>query len=215
MRIRVLIADDHAVVAEGLRHVIAEQPDLTVVDTVEEGRQAVQRVIDLVPDVVVMDIAMPGMNGIEATRAIHDRSPRTRVIILSMHSDPEYVHRALQAGASAFVMKRNAARELVEAIRSVHAGRHYFSSQIADSVIVRQLGTGAPPDPLAVLSGREREVLQLLAEGKGVVEIAELLHLSPKTIETYRAHLYEKLDLHDLPGLVRFAIRHGVIPLGQ
>jgi len=212
MRIRVLIADDHAIVTEGLRHVIAEQSDLTVVDTVEDGRAALQRVIDLVPDVVVMDIAMPGMNGIEATRAIRERSPRTRVIVLSMHSNPEYVYRALRAGASGFIVKRSAARELVEAIRSVHAGRGHFSS-----VIRRKLarGAGAPPDPLAVLSGREREVLQLLAEGKGVAEIAELLHLSPKTIETHRAHLYEKLDIHDLPGLVRFAIQHGVIPLGQ
>src|SRR6185295_3359979 len=168
MRIRVLIADDHAIVAEGLRHVIAEQPDLTVVATVEDGRAALQRVIDLVPDVVVMDIAMPGMNGIEATRAIRDRSPRTRVIVLSMHSNPEYVYRALRAGASGFIVKRSAARELVEAIRSVHAGRGHFSS-----VIRRKLarGAGAPPDPLAVLSAREREVLQLLAEGKSVADI--------------------------------------------
>jgi DNA-binding NarL/FixJ family response regulator len=212
MQIRVLIADDHAVVAEGLRHVVAAESDLTVVASAEDGRAALQCATELKPDVVVMDIAMPGMNGIEATRAIRDRIPGTRVIILSMHSNPEYVYRALQAGASAFIVKRSAVRELVEAIRSVHAGRHYFSPQIADSLIGRKLGSGAP-DPLRVLSGREREVLQLLAEGKGVGEIAEALHLSPKTIETYRAHLYEKLDIHDLPGLVRFAILHGVTTL--
>jgi DNA-binding NarL/FixJ family response regulator len=213
MRIRVLIADDHAVVAEGLQHVVSAHADLTVVGNVEDGRAALQCATELRPDVVIMDIAMPGMNGLEATRAIRDRIPDTRVIILSMHSNPEYVYRALRAGASAFVVKRSAARELVEAIRTVHAGRHYFSPQIAESVFGRKFGSGARPDPLRALSGREREVLQLLAEGRGVGEIAEALHLSPKTIETHRAHLYEKLDIHDLPGLVRFAIRHGVSTL--
>jgi DNA-binding NarL/FixJ family response regulator len=213
MRIRVLIVDDHGVVAQGLEHLVAMQSDFTVVGSAQDGRIAVERAHELEPDVVVMDIAMPGMNGIEATRAIHDRNPATRVIILSMHSNPEYVYRALQAGASAFVVKRSAARELVEAIRSVHAGRHYFSPQIAEGAIGRHIGRDAPQDPLRILSAREREVLLLLAEGKGVADIAETLHLSRKTIETHRAHLYQKLDIHDLPGLVRFAIRHGVTAL--
>ena len=210
MPIRVLIVDDHAVVAEGLKHVVAAQPDFSVVGSADDGRAAVQRTRELEPDVVVMDMAMPGMNGIEATAAIHDLDPGTRVIILSMHSNPEYVHRALQAGASAFVVKRSAARELVDAIRAVHAGGRYFSAQLAESVIGRYVGRDAPQDPLQVLSAREREVLQLLAEGKAIADIADTLHLSPKTIETHRAHLYKKLDIHDLPGLVRFAIRHGV-----
>ena len=211
MQIRVLIADDHAMVAEGLEHVVAAQPGLIVVGSVQDGRAAVERTHELEPDVVVMDIAMPGMNGIEATRAIRDRRPETRVVILSMHSTLEYVYRALQAGASAFIIKRGAARELVDAIRAVHAGRHYFSARIAKGV--KFSDSDAPQDALRNLSAREREVLQLLAEGKGVADIAETLHLSPKTIETYRAHLYQKLDIHDLPGLVRFAIRHGVTPL--
>jgi DNA-binding NarL/FixJ family response regulator len=213
MRIRILIADDHAVVAEGLEHVVASQSDFSVVGSAQDGRAAVKRARDLEPDVVVMDIAMPGMNGIEATRAIRDGNPDTRVIILSMHANPEYVSRALHAGASAFVVKRCAARELVDAIRAVHAGRHYFSAQISDGAIGRYVGRGAPQDPLRILSAREREVLQLLAEGKAVADIADTLHLSPKTIETHRAHLYQKLDIHDLPGLVRFAIRHGVTAL--
>ena len=213
MQVRILIADDHAVVAEGLAHVVAAQSDFTVVGSVQDGRAAVERAHELEPDVVVMDIAMPGMNGIEATHAIHDRNPATRVIILSMHSNPEYVYRALHAGASAFVVKRGAARELVDAIRAVQAGRHYFSAQIAEGAIARHFDRDAPQDPLRILSAREREVLQLLAEGKGVGDIADLLHLSRKTIETHRAHLYQKLDIHDLPGLVRFAIRHGVTPL--
>jgi DNA-binding NarL/FixJ family response regulator len=209
MQVRVLIADDHEVVAEGLKHVVAAQSDFTVVGSVQDGRTAVQRTHELEPDIVVMDIAMPGMNGIEATRAIHDRNPGTRVIILSMHSNQEYVYRALRAGASAFIVKRSAARELVDAIHAVHAGRHYFSPHIAN----RYAGRNAPQDPLHKLSAREREVLQLLAEGKSVADIADALHLSPKTIETYRAHLYQKLDLQDLPSLVRFAIKHGVTSL--
>lgn len=213
MRIRVLIADDHAIVVEGLQHVVATQSDFEVVGSAEDGRIAVERAHELEPDIVVMDMAMPGMNGIEATRAIHDWNPGVRVIMLSMYSKMEYVYRALQAGASGFIVKRSAARELVEAIRAVHAGRHYFSAQIADSVIGGYVGRDAPEDPLRILSAREREVLQLLAEGKGVADIAETLHLSRKTIETHRAHLYQKLDIHDLPGLVRFAIQHGVTPL--
>jgi len=213
MRIRVLIADDHAMVAEGLEHVVAAQSDFSCIGSAQDGRTAVERARELEPDVVVMDIAMPGMNGIEATRAIHDRSPGTRVIILSMHADREYVYRALHAGAAAFVVKRSAARELVDAIRAVYAGRSYFSAQIAEFAIGRHVGRGNPPDLLRILSAREREVLQLLAEGNGVADIAEALHLSRKTIETHRAHLYQKLDIQDLPGLVRFAIRHGVTTL--
>ena len=213
MSVRILIADDHAVVAEGLQHVVAADPAFEVVGRAGDGREAVSRAIELEPDIVVMDMAMPEMNGIEATRAIHDRIPRTRVIMLSMYSNPEYVYRALQAGASGFIVKRSAARELVDAIRAVHAGRHYFSAQIAESVIGRYVGTPAPADPLCLLSAREREVLQLLAESKSVAAIAGILHVSPKTVETYRARLYEKLDIHDLPGLVRFAIQHGVTSL--
>ncbi|TAK42467.1 MAG: response regulator transcription factor [Betaproteobacteria bacterium] len=213
MPVRILIADDHAVVAEGLQHVVAADSAFEVVGRAGDGREAVLRAIELEPDIVVMDMAMPEMNGIEATRAIHDRIPRTRVIMLSMYSNPEYVYRALQAGASGFVVKRSAARELVDAIRAVHAGRHYFSAQIAESVIGRYVGTRAPGDPLRLLSAREREVLQLLAESKSVADIAGILHVSPKTVETYRARLYEKLGLHDLPGLVRFAIQHGVTSL--
>lgn len=213
MRVRVLIADDHAIVAEGLKHVVCAEPDFEVVGSAEDGRIAIERAHDLEPDIVVMDMAMPGMNGIEATRAIREWNPRVRVIMLSMYSKMEYVYRALKAGASGFIVKRCAARELVDAIRAVHAGRHYFSAQVAESVISRYLGKDAPEDPLRMLSAREREVLQLLAEGRAVGEIADALHLSPKTIETYRAHLYQKLDIHDLPGLVRFAIRHGVTAL--
>ena len=213
MRIRILIADDHGVVAEGLQYLVAANADFEVVGRVADGRDAVRRALELEPDIVVMDMAMPLMNGIEATRVIHDRIPGTRVIMLSMYSNPEYVYRALEAGASGFVVKRSAARELVNAIRAVHAGRRYLGTQVAEDVIERFIGKGVPKDPLSLLSSRERQVLQLLAEGKSVAEIAGILSLSPKTVETYRWRMFEKLDIHDLPSLVRFAIQHGVTQL--
>ena len=213
MRIRILIADDHGVVAEGLQYLVAANADFEVVGRVADGRDAVRRALELEPDIVVMDMAMPLMNGIEATRVIHDRIPGTRVIMLSMYSNPEYVYRALEAGASGFVVKRSAARELVNAIRAVHAGRRYLGTQVAEDVIERFIGKGVPKDPLGLLSARERQVLQLLAEGKSVAEIAGILSLSPKTVETYRWRMFEKLDIHDLPSLVRFAIQHGVTQL--
>jgi DNA-binding NarL/FixJ family response regulator len=213
MRIRILIADDHGIVAEGLQYLVAANSDFEVVGQVADGREAVRRALELEPDIVVMDMAMPLMNGIEATRVIHDRIPGTRVIMLSMYSNPEYVYRALEAGASGFVVKRSAARELVNAIRAVHAGRRYLGTQVAEDVIERFIGKGVPRDPLSLLSSRERQVLQLLAEGKSVAEIAGVLSLSPKTVETYRWRMFEKLDIHDLPSLVRFAIQHGVTQL--
>lgn len=213
MRIRILIADDHGVVAEGLQYLVAANSDFEVVGQVADGREAVRRALELEPDIVVMDMAMPLMNGIEATRLIHDRIPGTRVIMLSMYSNPEYVYRALAAGASGFVVKRSAARELVNAIRVVHSGRRYLGAQVAEDVIERFIEEGAPKDPLSLLSSRERQVLQLLAEGKPVAEIAGILSISPKTVETYRWRMFEKLDIHDLPTLVRFAIQHGVTPL--
>lgn len=213
MRIRILIADDHGVVAEGLQYLVAANSDFEVVGRVADGREAVRHALELEPDIVVMDMAMPLMNGIEATRVIHDRIPGTRVIMLSMYSNPEYVYRALEAGASGFVVKRSAARELVNAIRAVHAGRRYLGAQVAEDVIERFIEKGAPKDPLGLLSARERQVLQLLAEGKAVAEIAGILSVSPKTVETYRWRMFEKLDIHDLPTLVRFAIQHGVTPL--
>mgnify|MGYP001608390847 FL=1 len=213
MRIRILIADDHAIVAEGLEYVIAAHSDFEGGGRAADGREALQRALELEPDIVVMDMAMPGMNGIEATRAIHDRIPGARVIMLSMYTNPEYVYRALEAGASGFIVKRSAAREVVDAIRAVHAGRHFFNAQIAESVIDRYVGKTAPKDPLETLSARERQVLQLLAEGKSAADIAAVLDISPRTVETYRARMFEKLDIHDLPSLVRFAIQHGVTPL--
>jgi len=209
--IRILIADDHEVVAEGLKQLIEAQADMQVVAIVGDGREAVRQVGELDPDVVIMDLSMPELNGADATRVILEQGAGRKVIVLSMYADHEYVRRALKAGALGYVVKRSAAKDVVEAVRSVHAGERYISPMVADAV-----STDAPAgkeDRLARLSTREREVLQLLAEGRTGTEIAQRLSLSPKTVETYRARLVEKLGIRDVAGLVRFAIQRGIISL--
>ena len=210
MTIRVLIADDHGVVAEGLRHLVEAQDDMEVVAVVGDGREAVRMAGEAGPDIVLMDLSMPELNGADATCAIVQRDPRCRVIVLSMYAEREYVRRALKAGAIGYVVKRSAAKEVVDAIRSAHAGERYLSPRVAD-VLLDDPGERA--DPLGKLSAREREVLQLIAEGRTGAEIAERLALSQKTVETYRARLIEKLGIRDVPGLVRFAIQSGLVPL--
>ena len=209
--IRILIADDHGVVAEGLKSLVEAQTDMEVVGVVGDGREAVRMARDAQPDVIVMDLSMPELNGADATRAILQRDPKCRVIVLSMYAEREYVRRALKAGAAGYVVKRSAAKELVDAIRAVHAGQRYLSPRVADVVIDDY--TEERDDPLARLSAREREVLQLLAEGRTGAEIAQRLSLSQKTVETYRARLVEKLGIRDVAGLVRFAIQRGLVSL--
>ncbi len=211
MNIRVLIVDDHAVVAEGLRFVVDAQGDIEVVACVEDGREAVEMAVKTDPDVVLMDHAMPGLNGAEATYLIRERCPRTRVIMLSMYSNHVHVMRALQAGAMGYVVKKSAAKEVVEAIRVVHRGGRYLSKELLN-VVLEQVSLGAP-NPLGRLSSRERQVLQMLAEGNSTVQIAEQLSLSHKTVETYRARLMEKLEIRDFASLVKFAIQYGVTSL--
>ena len=212
MPIKILIADDHGVVAEGLKHLVEAQSDMEVVACVADGREAVQLARDAQPDVVLMDLSMPELNGADATRAILQRDPKCRVIVLSMYSQREYVRRALKAGAVGYVVKRSAAKEVVEAIRTVHAGQRYLSPRVAD-VVLEDYTDDKQDDPLSRLSGREREVLQLLAEGRTGAEIAQRLSLSQKTVETYRARLVEKLGIRDVAGLVRFAIQKGLVSL--
>jgi DNA-binding NarL/FixJ family response regulator len=211
MAIRILIADDHGVVAEGLKSLAEAEPGIEVVGIVSDGREAVKHAKESRPDVIVMDMSMPELNGADATRAILQNDPSCRVIVLSMYAEREYVRRALKAGAMGYVVKRSAAKELVEAIRAVHAGQRYLSPRVADVVI--ESGADEGDDLLARLSMREREVLQLLAEGNTGAEIARRLSLSQKTVETYRARLVEKLGIRDLPGLVRFAIQRGIVTL--
>jgi DNA-binding NarL/FixJ family response regulator len=205
MTIRVLIADDHGVVAECLRNLIEAQTDMKVIALVEDGREAVRRAMESSPDVVLMDIGMPVLNGTEATRIIRERRPQTRVIMLSAYTDP--VH------ASGYIAKKSVAKEVIDAIRKAHEGRQHLSGQLTESLIDHVVHKAASDDPTQRLSSRERQVLQMLAEGHSIAKIAKTLSLSPKTVETYRARMMEKLDIGDLASLVRFAIQQGVSPL--
>ncbi len=210
MKTRVLIADDHGVVAEALRHLVDAQADMEVVACVANGREAVRTALKIAPDVILMDNAMPVLNGIEATRLLREERPDARVIILSMYSDPVNVCRALQAGAMGYVVKKSVAKDVTEAIRAVHGGGRFLSAPLVDSVIDRFASKHPSDDPLLRLSSRERQVLQMVAEGHALADIAVALSLSPKTVETYRARMMEKLGLRGLAALIRFAIRHGV-----
>ena len=214
MSIAVFLADDHTIVRDGLRYLLEAQKDIRVVGEAGDGRDAVRKVKTLQPDIVIMDIFMAELNGIEATAQICRECPSTRVIMLSMQSSSESILRALKAGASGYLLKESAGRELVNAIHDVHAGRRYLSPKVSDQVIGACLNnTEEIRDPLASLSRREREVLQLVVEGKTSAEIADTLFLSVKTIETYRSRLMQKLGIKDIPGLIKFAIQHGLTSL--
>ena len=209
MTIKVLIADDHLMVAEGLRSLIEAQPDMEVVGLTDNGLDAVSHSAALNPDVVIMDNAIPIMNGTEAARRITEQSDHTRVVMLSMYSDTAHVYRALQAGSRGYVVKHCVADELVDAIRAVHSGSQYFSKPLADELLV----SAAVEDPLTRLSARERQVLQMIAEGKTVADISTALSLSRKTVETYRERTMDKLGIDNFAALIRFAIQQGLTPL--
>lgn len=213
MTINVLIADDHGVFREGLRLLLENQADMHVVGTVGDGREAVKAALELRPDVVVMDLAMPQLNGIDATAQIVERNDAIKVVMLSMHSTVEHVYRALQAGALGYLRKESAGSEVVEAIRTVHAGRRYLSQKITETVVDDYILKRSIESPLESLSQREREILQLIVEGQSGVDIARTLHLSPKTVDTYRSRMMQKLGIGDLPSLVKFALQHGLTTL--
>jgi DNA-binding NarL/FixJ family response regulator len=213
MSITVLLADDHAMVRDGLKLLLESQRDITVVGLASNGREAIQLARKNAPDVVLLDIAMPELNGIEAARKIRNALPRTRIIILSMHATSEHVFRALQAGADGYLVKESAGAEVVKAVRTVSGGGRYLSEKIATLVKGMHLSenAAAAKSPLERLSEREREVLQFVVEGRSSAEIASAIQLSPKTVETYRSRIMQKLDVHDVAGLVKFALQHGVI----
>jgi DNA-binding NarL/FixJ family response regulator len=215
MTVRVFLVDDHVVVRDGLKLLLQSRSGITVVGEASDGLTAVRRVRELRPDVVIMDITMPGMDGIEATRVIREERPTTQVIILSMHSATEYVSRALEAGARGYVLKESAGVEVIQAVLFVCAGRRYLSEKISEQVLDEYTlhRTTRFQDPVELLSARERQILQLVVEGKTSVEIAEMLFISAKTVETYRSRLMRKLGIGDVPSLVKFAIRQGITTL--
>jgi DNA-binding NarL/FixJ family response regulator len=209
MTIRVVLVDDHAVLRDGLKALFSGARDMEVVGEAGDGRDAIRQILHLEPDVAVMDIAMPGLNGIEAVRAIREHGSKTRIVMLSMHSTSEFVFRALEAGADGYVLKQCAGMEVVTAVRSVQAGRRYLSLAISKTDLAAARDS-AQASPLARLSARESEVLQLVVEGKASAEIAGLLHLSPKSVDTYRNRVMKKLGTKDVTGLVKFALQHGL-----
>lgn len=216
MKITVLLADDHTVVRDGLRYLLEAQPDIEVVGDAADGREAVKLATLLEPDIVIIDITMPELNGIEATYQIRQLCPSTRIIILSMHANTRHIARALEAGAQGYLIKESAGIEVVEAVRAVFAGHNYLSQAVSDTVVtdyVSQRRAVGYKSPLESLSAREREVLQLVVEGKSSAVIASILNLSPKTVESYRSRLMQKLDISDIPSLVKFAIQQGLTPL--
>ena len=207
--IRILLADDHRLVRQGFRLILQSQSDMEVVGETGNGREAVEKAVTLRPDVVVMDVTMPELNGIEATRRIRASAPASHVLALSVHRDGVYVREIVRAGADGYILKESADTELLTAVRAVAEGHSYLSPEVAGHVLKDYRRHAI--DPLGTLSPREREILQLLAEGRTNKEVAVQLNLSIYTVDGHRTRIMEKLDLHSLGELVRFAIRHGMV----
>jgi two-component system response regulator NreC len=212
--LNILLADDHTLVRQGIRKILEEQPDWKVVDEAEDGREAVQKTIAAEPDVLVIDVSMPKLNGIDSIRQVTRKVPRTKVLVLSMHADEAYVSQAVEAGAQGYLLKDSADVDLVRAVQAVATGKSFFSPAVAGMMLDdyrRRLAGKTVVDRYATLTEREREILQLLAEGRSNREVAELLFLSPATVETHRAHILQKLDVHNTAELVLYAVRRGII----
>jgi DNA-binding NarL/FixJ family response regulator len=213
-KIRILLADDHKLMRSGLRVLLEQQADLTVVGEASDGREAVALAASQRPDVLVMDIGMPSLNGIEAATQIAQSHPQIAIVMLSMHSDESYVLRALKAGAKGYLLKDSAEADLIRAVHSVAEGKSFFSPAVSKVLLddyVRKLKRSGTEDPYDLLTPREREVLQLVAEGKSNKEVAQLLGLSVYTVETHRSNTMEKLNLHGVPELILYAVRKGII----
>jgi DNA-binding NarL/FixJ family response regulator len=216
MAIRVLLVDDHTMFREGVRALLSSYDDIEVVGEAADGRKAIEKVAQLHPDVVLMDIAMPGLSGLDATLELRRLEPDSRVLILTQYDNREYVFPILKAGAAGYVLKHAAATDLVSAIRAVHAGGSFLYPTVAKAVLDRYLTQGqVPEDPYETLSDREQQVLRLVAQGRTNKEIAELLVLSVKTVMGHRANLMEKLGIHNRTELVKYAIRHGLIEVAE
>jgi DNA-binding NarL/FixJ family response regulator len=213
-RTTIVLADDHVVVRQGLRALLEAEPDFAIVGEAADGLEVPDLVERLKADVLVLDLMLPGLNGLEVTRQVQQRSPQARVVVLSMYANEAYVLEALRNGAAAYVLKEASAADLVHAIREVMAGRRYLSPPLSESAIELyvQKAKAAPRDPYEALTTREREVLQLAAEGQSNPEIADRLGISVRTVETHRANLMTKLALHNQTELVRYALKRGILP---
>jgi two-component system response regulator NreC len=213
---KVLIAEDHTIVRQGLSALINRQPDMAVVGEAGDGKEAVEKTKELCPDVVLMDIAMKHMNGLEATARIKKMAPEVKVLVLTMYENEEYIFQILRAGASGYLLKEAAMNDLISAIKAVKKGESYLSPSISKKVIedyIRRAELGEKATVNDILSDREREILQLIAEGHTYDDIASILCISKKTVETHRANIMDKLNIHDKVGLVKYAIRKGLIKL--
>jgi DNA-binding NarL/FixJ family response regulator len=216
MSIRILLADDHTIIRQGLCSLLEKEPDMEVVGEAEDGRKALRLVQELIPAIIVMDITMPNLNGVDATRRIISQFPEVKVIALSVHSNKRFVADMLKAGASGYILKECLFDELVQAIRAVDSGVRYLSPKITGVVVnnyVEHLSAAPQGSSLSILTDREHEVLQLLAEGKTTKQIALELHVSPKTVEANRHRIMEKLDIHSVAELTKYAIREGLTSL--
>ena len=212
--IRILLADDHSVVRDGLRALLEKQPDMAVVAEAADGRDSIRLAEEQLPDVVIMDIGMPNLNGIEAARRILAANPRTAIVMLSMHQDESYVLRSLKAGAKGYLLKDSLRNEVIDAIRAVFHGRSFLTRKVSRMLqedYMRQLESRGLDDSYDLLTDREREILQMVAEGKSNKEVAGLLNISQTTVETHRAHILQKLGLHSVPELILYAVRKGII----
>jgi DNA-binding NarL/FixJ family response regulator len=212
--LRIVLGDDHTLVRQGICKILEEHPDWQVVAQASNGRDAVKQILSVSPDVAILDIGMPLLNGIEATRQVMRRLPRLHVLILSMHADEAYITQALQAGAQGYLLKDSADVELIRAVTAIAAGKSFFSPAVARVMLddyVRHLADKGIADRFDSLSEREREIFQLIAEGHSNKEVAEILSISPATVETHRAHILQKLDIHNTAELVLYAVRRGVI----
>jgi len=213
-RLRLLLGDDHTLVRHGLRKILEEQPEWTVVSEVGDGREAVREAVAHKPDVAIIDVAMPLLNGVDATQQIVRRVPETRVLMLSMHAEEAYVMRAMQAGATGYMVKDSAGKELLKAVEVVASGRRYFSpaiERLLQDVDATRAGASGFADRYETLSTREREIFQLIAEARSNKEVAALLDISPATVETHRARILQKLDVHNIAEVVLYAVRRGII----
>jgi len=210
-----ILVDDHVIMRDGLRHLLDEESDIKVVGEADNGRKAVKLALEKKPDIVIMDIAMQDMNGIEATRQITSDNPDIKVIALSMHSERQIVVGVFRAGASGYLLKESSGLELVDAIRTIHLGRKYLSQKISDIVLQEISNVKKDTEEIGVdiLTNRECEILQLISEGNSTKKIADVLFISPKTVESHRANIMEKLNIHNIPELTKYAIRAGLTSL--